>query len=396
MAKRGLFIGLIVVLFGALVGGLSPVASAQADTASLTIHSRFCPPQYDGSDIFVDCHGNPGMLAIEYSLYGPRELVQEMPGLDGNLTFDALDAGSYRIESSLPVENQHPAIYCSPGDGSAPVYYKAEETATGYSFTIELTEGVAMVCDWYTLPDTDLSSTTANLVVHNRFCPVDYDGSNEFADCHDTIGIAYIEYQLTGANSGSALIQTGNAVFNWLKPGKTNLQIPNGQLDLPASVSCSVLGAGEEPFLVQSLAPAESLPLTLDAGKTVVCDWYVYPTAGYYQQTGSMPVSVMMCPDDPGRFPPGELPDGCSWVEGARVTVYPTAAGTDFAHSCVTNADGVCTVQAKSQVPLTAQIDKSTLPAGYAPMTNPVSTINYTEFAEVRFIVIPAAVDKGD
>jgi hypothetical protein len=385
-----------VLLLGGIVAGFAPVASAQTDTASLTIHSRFCPAQYDGSDIFVDCHGNPGVLAIEYSLYGSRALVQEMPGLDGNLTFSDLEAGSYRVESSLPVENQHPAIYCSPGDGSAPVYYKAEETATGYSFTIELTEGVAMVCDWYTLPDTDLSATTANLIVHNRFCPIDYDGSDEFADCHDTVGIAYIEYRLTGANDGSALLQSGNATFNWLKPGKTNLQIPNGQLDLPASVSCSVLGAGEEPFLVQSLSPTESLPLTLSAGETVVCDWYIYPTAAFYQQTAEVPVSVIMCPDDPGPFPPGELPDGCSGVEGARVTVYPTAAGSDFGESCITDAMGGCKPQAKYQVPVTAEVDKSTLPPGYAPLKNPTETVLYTEFAAVRFIVIPAAVDKGD
>jgi hypothetical protein len=369
---------------------------AQSGAASLIVHSRFCPPRYDGTDIFVDCHGNPGLLAIEYALYGSRDITYAMPDLEGNLTFADLSSGTYRVQSSLSVDGQHPAIYCSPGDGSAATYYETDSTRDNYSFNIELAAGDNIVCDWYTLPDTDLLEDTANLIVHNRFCPVDYDGADEFADCHGNVGIAYINYAISGANSGSTMLDNGNAYFYWLKPGHTTLQIPQGQLDLPASVSCSVLSSGEEPFLVQSLSPAEAISVELGAGETVVCDWYVYPTTAYYAQTGSMPVTVIMCPDDPGPFAQGDLPDGCSLVEGARVTVYPTAAGADFAHSCVTDAEGSCAVQAKSQVPLTADIDETTLPAGYVPLTNPVSTINYTEFAEVHFILIPAAVDKGD
>lgn len=59
----------------AFPGGMLPVmasvpsASAESGTASLTIHSRFCPPGYDGTDSYTDCHGTAGMRGVQCSAY---------------------------------------------------------------------------------------------------------------------------------------------------------------------------------------------------------------------------------------------------------------------------------------------------------------------------------------
>ncbi|CAN5578317.1 hypothetical protein BH09CHL1_BH09CHL1_28960 [soil metagenome] len=396
MEKPGRFIGLIVVLLGMLVGGIAPEVNAQNSAATLTIHSRFCPPDYDGTDIFVDCHSNPGLLAIDYSISGEFGTETAMPDFEGNLTFTDLTPGIYRVDSSLPVDGQHPAIYCSPGDGSAATYYKADSTRDFYSFRIELAAGDNIVCDWYTLPDTDVLTETANLIVHNRFCPVGYNGNDEFADCHGNIGISYVDYTLGGANERSSMLDEGNAYFYWLNPGLDRLTFAYDSFDLPASVSCSIFGTGEEPFLIKPVDTGDALEIDLAAGDTVVCDWYIYPTSDYYEATTPMPVFVASCPTDPGGFAQGDLPAQCDTVAGVHVIAYPTAGGLDYADECVTDANGGCKVDVPAQVPLTVEIDTDSLPAGYIPLENPVHTLNYTEFAEARIILVPAAEDKGD
>lgn len=386
----------LVCVLPLLFTGVSQVGVAQPSSASLTIHSRFCPPEYDGTDIFVDCHGNPGLLAIDYSISGERDTARDMPDYEGNLTFSDLAPGTYRIDSSLSVEGQHPAIYCSPGDGSEAVYYQPDSTREYYSFSIELAAGDNIVCDWYTLPDTDLLAETANLIIHNRFCPVGYDGSDEFADCHGNVGISYVDYTLDGANERFSMLNEGNAYFYWLNPGLDTLKFAYDSFDLPASVSCSMFGSGEEPFLIESVDTADALEIDLEAGDTVVCDWYIYPTAAYYEATTPMPVFAASCPTDPGGFAQGDLPAQCDTVAGVHVIAYPTAGGLDYADECVTDANGGCKVDVPAQVPLTVEIDTDSLPAGYIPLVNPVHTLNFTEFAEARIILVPAAENKGD
>lgn len=390
-------LGTVLVLVLSMLGSIAPnLANAQSSSASLTIHSRFCPSQYDGTDIFVDCHDNPGLLAIDYLIWGEHGSERDMPDFEGNLTFSDLAPGTYRIDSSLSVEGQHPAIYCSPGDGSEAIYYQPNSTREFYSFSIELAAGDAIVCDWYTLPDTDVLTETANLIVHNRFCPVGYTGEDEFADCHGNVGISYVDYVLNGANQRSSMLNEGNAYFYWLNPGANSVTFAENIVDLPASVSCSNFGTGEEPFLIESVDSGDALEIDLAAGETVVCDWYIYPSDAYYQATSPMPVFVAKCPTDPGGFAQGDLPAQCDTVAGVRVVAYPTAGGPDYADECVTDANGGCKVDVPVQVPLTVEIDTTSLPAGYIPLVNPVNTLNFTEFAEARVILVPAAEDKGD
>jgi len=407
-------IAIVVALMLSFLGVAIPkAAEAQSGTATLTIHSRFCPPGYDGTDIFADCHGNPGLLAIEYSANRFTDSPSAMPDSDGfrkavpdaegNITFEDLPSGSYHVESNLPAEGQHPAIYCSPGDGSEPTYYAAGASRERYAsietydFEITLIEGDSITCDWYTLPDSDLLGETANLVIHNRFCPVGYNGSDEFADCHGNIGIAYVDYSMTGANTQNAMmVVDGNVYFHWLQPGTDDVRFDFDAFDLPASISCSTYGTGEQPFLVQSIGTGEPLTLDLAAGETVICDWYIYPSADYYQTTSPFFIDAVMCPSDPGSFAYGSLPEQCSAASGVRVVVYPDAGGMDFAVDCVTSTDGRCRVDTPRQVPLTVEIDTSSLPNGYLPIANPVNTVSFTEYANARFILIPAAVDKGD
>jgi hypothetical protein len=125
-----------------------------------------------------------------------------------------------------------------------------------------------------------------------------------------------------------------------------------------------------------------------------VCDWYTYPTDAFYRGGSTLPISVVACQTDPGGLGSGMsgLPEGCRSVSGVKVIVYPTLAGPDYADSCVTQPR--CNVVVPFRIPLTAEIDESTLPKGWYPKANPLTGAQYTEFAAFYFLLLPDP--KGD
>jgi hypothetical protein len=378
-----------MLLFLTLTGGLAPrpAAAQHGDMATLTIHSRFCPPGYAGNDIFEDCHGNPGIQGVQFGIQGPRN-ASGTPGASGNLTFSELPAGAYLVRNTLPADLQRPAVYCSHGDGEAATRLEIDTAGPEPSVRIDLDPGEALICDWYTIPEADYNATRANLTIHNRFCPIGYQGENEFADCHDNIGIAYVSYNLNGPEIRDALLDVGDATFSWLRPGTYAL---TSDSDVPAMIVCSDFEDVDNVLVQEWVSNGGPVTLELEAGVSLICDWYAYPDEAFYRNGMSLPVIVAACEEKrPISLGLGLYPEGCRGVGNVTVTVYPYLAGPDFADSCTTDANGTCNVTMPYQVPLTADVDESNLPAGYELQANPFyAGVAYTEFAAVVVLLLP-------
>jgi len=389
---RSLFAAALVL---ALFGGLAPApSSAQGEMATLTIHSRFCPPNYGGSDLFGDCHGNPGIQGIQFGISSATgRRGSGTPDTEGNLTFNDLPAGDYRITSTVPTNKQlKPAVYCSPGDGSTATHFPSTNDYQSES-TISIAAGQSLVCDWYTIPTADFNTTHSNLTIHNRFCPIGYSGSNFFEDCHDNVGISYIQYWMDGPESVSAMIDVGDTTFTWLTPGMYNLR---SELSLPARMICSAFDHAGTPFMDVSVQNGGPVALELNPGMSIVCDWYVSPTPTFYQAAGDISVGAYRC-EAPPTGPLGgpaalPLPPGCVALGGITVDVYPYLTGPgEFGDSCTTNASGGCNVNVRHQVPLNAWVNEANWPAGYGLNFNPLYVPpQYTEFARIVVVFLPA------
>jgi hypothetical protein len=380
---------LAMLLSLAFLGGLAPlqVNARQAAMATLTLHSRFCPPGYTGNELFDDCHGDPGIQGVQFGIRGPRN-ASGTPDQTGNLSFSDLPAGSYTVRTTLPADLQRPAVYCSTGDGAEATRLDVDNSGPEPTVQINLTPREALICDWYTIPEADYNRTRANLTLHNRFCPIGYQGDDEFTDCHDDIGIAYISYGLSGPESRNALLDVGDATFSWLAPGRYALRTDS---TLPALVVCSDFNDVETVLFEQRVTGGGPVTLDLRAGVSLVCDWYAYPDESFYRNGSPLPVIVAACQEkQPISLGAGLYPDGCRGVGNVLVTVYPNLAGPDYGDRCTTNADGICHVSLPFQVPLTADVDETNIPAGYMLEANPFyAGVAYTEFAAVVVLLLP-------
>ncbi len=386
LLKPLLALTLVLAFAGAIV---PPNATAQSGMATLEIHSRFCPPNYAGSDLFGTCHDNPGIQGIQFGISGGRS-ASGTPDVEGNLSFANLPPGEYRITSTAPSDKQAtPAVYCSPGDGSTAVQAPTTNDF-GAAATIQLGAGDALVCDWYTIPTADFNATHSTLTIHNRFCPIGYTGSNPFADCHNDVGVAFVSYTMSGPETATAMLDVGDATFTWLTAGDYNL---SADLSLPARMICSDFDHAGEPFLDLSVANGGPVGIELHPGRSVVCDWFVTPNASFYEMTGQIAVVAARCESAQTiSLASGIVPEGCVFLPGITVSVYPYLTGPgEFGDSCTTGASGTCTVEVRHQVPLNAFVENGNWPAGYELAFNPFyAPPQYTEFAQVSVIFTPA------
>ncbi|MGH2547956.1 MAG: hypothetical protein ACRDHN_01080 [Thermomicrobiales bacterium] len=391
-------LGIVLVLMLSMLGIAAPSAVvAQSGTATLTIHSRFCPPGYNGTDIFETCHDNIGIRGVQYTVEGVG--AADIPDDEGNLVFAGLTANDYRISSSLPSDLNRAYVYCSNSDGSTgrqiPTYLDSDDVEM---FDLSLVAGDNVICDWYTIPNEDYNSTRANITIHNRFCPPDYsDFGNEWKDCLGNVGITLLQYSASGPTNRSDFIRSGNVTFSWIEPGVYTIS-NDLMYQIDASVYCSTTDSIGMPFLSTPLAPDETLTFSIDEGDDVICDWYEYPSSEFYQSGSASPMSVVACEKPTGvGHGMGGLPEGCFSVDGVDITAYPTLAGPSFGQTCTTGQPGGCIVYLPAVIPLSVEIDESDLPAGYAPQCNPCSWSQYGEWTGTVIEVNPTdASSKGD
>lgn len=274
-------IAIVVVLMLSALGIAVPnTAEAQSGTATLTIHSRFCPENYDMSDVYNTCHDTVGDRGVQFTLMGP-EVHGDIPGEDGNLTFNELVPGGYTISNSFPTELHTAHVYCSSNLVPGQKLELQSDGLGGYMVYFFLVNGEDLTCDWYTSPNADFGSTRASLTIHNRVCLADYTNfGNEWRDC-PTDGVYQETYFFLDdplpRSHGTA---DGNVTFSWLLPRGF---VISTYFALPGSVYCSTFDSIGMPFFEQRVGPGDAIFLILDAGVDVICDWYYYANPEWWQ-----------------------------------------------------------------------------------------------------------------
>jgi hypothetical protein len=385
--------------------GIAPSAvQAQSPRASLTIHSRFCPPDYDMSDIYNDCHDTIGNRGV---LFSARSRVAEVgfnqfPDTDGNLTFDNLGAGEYTLRSSHEEGRMKQLVYCSSGDGSNGDWIDHQPTEYGWgAYDIILGAGEAMTCDWYGIPQNDDLTTYASISIRDRFCPADYvDFGSEWRDCLDAPGPNLIKYAANGPTPREVTLHQGNLVFSRLEPGTYTLSSDMASYwnwNFDGVVYCSTWESGGEPFLSQTTAPGGTITMTLDPGGNVICDWYHYPPAEFYQTTavdplssdGNTSIAVMACdyPTQFAQFSGNSYPQ-CEPVHGVHLTAYPTN-DPRFAQICVYDGYSTCSLNLYGLIPITVEMYERDVPEGWTPLCNPCTWWQYGEWTGFIIQLVP-------
>lgn len=249
----------------------------------------------------------------------------------------------------------------------------------------------------------------SSIEVHDRICPVGYEGGNFFGDCHDTVPDPGLAFTFTNVDTGEAWEGTtnenGNVGFGNLPEG--TYTIVGGAPGSYAEhiVYCSV---GTEETSNQGQVPVEyvsgGVQLTLPADTNLICDWYELPydlqgepnATAPAQELFDLPVYTLLCVEDPGAAASdfvmgGVLPDGCEQYGGALVTIY-TQAGEAYG-SCETAIAEPCYVTVDIGATVIATVDTTTLPAGYTVVGGETQEVLVPPASEawVLFVTVPTA-----
>lgn len=124
-------------------------SSPESGDRALTIHARFCPRGYSGSDYYADCHDNGGGPSRPFAISGP---VSRQAASDeaGDVVFRGLPPGSYTISDTSPgTDIASTDVFCSVASnrGTAiPIEQSVKSVAT-----VPI-GGEDLLCDWYMTP----------------------------------------------------------------------------------------------------------------------------------------------------------------------------------------------------------------------------------------------------
>lgn len=110
--------------------------------------------------------------------------------------------------------------------------------------------------------------------------------------------------------------------------------------------------------------------------------------AGQTQPLIAFRILVVDCDTDPGTFPEGVIPTGCTPLEGVTFSIAIAGGNT---LSCTSDANGRCQVDVPSESQVTVTEDTSAVPSGFTPRENPINTQAVTEFAGAVFVNVAAA-----
>jgi hypothetical protein len=283
--------------------GNNNIQAADAGSGYIELHAVACPPGYSAGNYFNDCHPN-GLKNITFTVKGPngysnsaKTTVPKTPG-PGIAAFDNLDAGTYTITESIPGDTADTYIYCSMADSDQQVSFN--ETNQG-GISLKLTDGMAVVCDWYTIPEQQQQQPqTARIQVTKHTCSVGYDTSGKHlsdyqSDCADvTSGVTFTLTSDADSsfNRQKVTSNSGNVVYGGLTPANYTLSedVP-GDFSTP-KVYCTVNGGAPYAKTVTNGATTFGIDGT---GQNVVCDWYNVPENAK-GGTGSIELHSLACP----------------------------------------------------------------------------------------------------
>jgi hypothetical protein len=242
----------------------------------------------------------------------------------------------------------------------------------------------------------------SSIEVHERICPVGYEGEDFFGDCHDTIPDPGMPFTFTNEDTGETWEGTtnenGNVGFANLPEGTYTI-IGGAPGEFAEHVIYCAVGTADhsdqEQIPVEYVAGGAQFYLPADTN--VICDWYEIP----YDLQGEpaenpfdLPIYTLLCDDDPGAAVTdfvmgGVLPDGCEQYGGAQVSIS-TLAGDPYG-TCETGMAGPCYVTVDIGGSVLATIDTTTLPAGYAPFGGEMQEVDIPPASEawVLFVAVP-------
>jgi hypothetical protein len=144
-----------------------------ADDAQVTIHSRVCPVDYQGADLFNDCHGTAPPFQQVFLTGGPT--VRSVQTNDeGNATFDRLTPGDWTIWTFLREGDTLRDAFCSDVDTPG---VRSDQYEINPEFTMSATmrldmhfhAGDSLICDVYVTPQ-DVLRDDVLLTVRFRSC----------------------------------------------------------------------------------------------------------------------------------------------------------------------------------------------------------------------------------
>jgi hypothetical protein len=284
--------------------------------ATVTVHLSACPPNYEGSNLFNDCHGN-GIGDMPFTLTGPNgevtatTLVETSPG-PGLANFSELPAGDYTLAGGPPQDFGRVELYCTDPATSE----RIDATMDGGIARFTIAEQQSVLCDWYFLGE-DASGVTptpvpteapqkAEILVTLFECDPNLNTAGaSFGDldreCAQTVNDVPVSLGIPGgtplsANTGAS--GDGAVRFFELRSGDYVMK-PN----LPASyaniaVFCQI-GDGD---VYQKPIQSGSTTFVNVEGEQIACSWFVVPVqpapAAPAGPTGSITVREFLCEGD--------------------------------------------------------------------------------------------------
>jgi hypothetical protein len=224
---------------------------------------------------------------------------QNNPG-PGVVVFNDVPAGDVTFHQDIPGDNNSFFIYCSLADADDTVPF-TETNDLG--FTLDITDGLSVICDWYTIPDDQGQPAPAEpdntIEIAKYICPADFSGdflSDYQGACVNIM--TDVTFTLTTDGSGAEQRQkTGS-------DGKVNFGVSAGSYhateDVPGEFSQPVVfcaGEGEDFVRFDNIVTA-GLPFTETSGEHDFCYWYNVPEdlsgAG---APSSVTIHKSKCPD---------------------------------------------------------------------------------------------------
>jgi hypothetical protein len=316
------------------------------------MHLVACPAGYGGDNLFNDCHGNP-IEGVNVTADGPggysetgTSVQQNDPG-PGVVIFSNLAAGNYTLHQDIPGDNNAFRIYCSlaDADDTVPV------TETGdLGFTINLTEGMSVICDWYTIP-TDQGggagepTGTGSVEFHFASCPPGFEGEgiDYYNACHtNPLGDITLTVDGPGGYSNSGISSAADGVV-------TFTDIPAGANTFHSSIPgdnnsfffyCSDADTDDQVPATQTGDLGRTL--TFSDGQSVICDWYVIPDDQGQPEPepeNTIEIAKYICPVDFSAGSLGEYQAACATIM-TDVTFTLTTDGSGAEQRQKTGSDG--------------------------------------------------------
>jgi Prealbumin-like fold domain len=279
-------------------------AGSPTGSGTVEIHLAACPAGYSGGSYFNDCHGTP-IEDVDVTADGPGGYSDTQtsaqvnnPG-PGVVVFNDVPAGDVTFHQGIPGDNNSFFIYCSLADADDTVPF-TETNDLG--FTLNLTDNMSVICDWYTIPDDQGQpepepSADNTIEIAKYICPADFAGNmSGFQNACINI-MTDVTFTLTNLDSSEESRQkTGS-------DGKVEFNVPAGDYlvteDVPGEFSSPVVfcaGAGED--FTRFDPGIDGIPFTETSGEHDTCYWYNVPEdlsgAG---EPSSLTIHKSKCPD---------------------------------------------------------------------------------------------------